>query len=426
MPVVDYLILTPLNEEFRYLRQAWPIPLEEERVGKIHFYRALHCCGSRQATVVAAAMMDMGQAWSGVFASEALRIWKPANVVHVGIAGTLDKDVSLGDVIVPAEVVGYDVGDAVDTPGGPDIKFRSTGGQTDFALLGSAHALQDNAEEYRAWQDDAFSVSAAALAEAGQDRKPSVHIGAKQILASGNFVVKSADFGDKLQTTLNHKITAVDMEAKGLFNAVRLAADQPATLILRGISDRADKEKGQIDAATKGAFRASSVRSAARYLAAVIDRRLRLDHADNAVQLLNLNAKPQREAPLIAEQLGLQSRGNNSLCIAFDPLVDRRAGAPRLTLNFNLTGNFLPNSGVSFALRQLQGQWSRVFRSSGSSTWNCDIERSSEPYELALAVVADGPPNGRLQINVQDEFRREAQAEVDLAPRISRSGLEKA
>ena len=203
-------------------------------------------------------MMDMGQAWSGVFASEALRIWKPANVVHVGIAGTLDKDVALGDVIVPAEVVGYDVGDAVDTPKGPNIKFRSTGGQTDFGLLGSAHALQDNAAEYKAWQDEA-----AALSEAGQDRKPSVHVGAKQILASGNFVVKSADFGEKLQTTRNQKITAVDMEAKGLFNAIRLAADKPATLILRGISDRADKEKGQIDAATKGAFRESSVLSVA-------------------------------------------------------------------------------------------------------------------------------------------------------------------
>ncbi len=103
MPVVDYLILTPLNEEFRYLRKAWPIDLKEEKVGKIHFYQALHSLGSRQATVVAAAMMDMGQAWSGVFASEALRIWNPANVVHVGIAGTLERDVALGDVIIPAE-----------------------------------------------------------------------------------------------------------------------------------------------------------------------------------------------------------------------------------------------------------------------------------------------------------------------------------
>ena len=40
------------------------------------------------------------------------------------------------------------------------------------------------------------------------------------------------------------------------------------------------------------------------------------------------------------------------------------------------------------------------------------IERSSEPYELALAVVADAPPNGRLRIHVQDEFGRVAQAKL--------------
>jgi nucleoside phosphorylase len=135
MPVTDYLVLTPLNEEFRYLRDAWPKLLREERVGKIHYYQVLHTVEHREAAVVFAAMGDMGQAWSGVFASEALRLWKPTTVVQVGIAGSVDKDVSLGDVVIPQEVIGYEVGDAIDTPNGPDIQFRSTGGQTDLGLL---------------------------------------------------------------------------------------------------------------------------------------------------------------------------------------------------------------------------------------------------------------------------------------------------
>lgn len=423
MPIIDYLILTPLNEEFRYLREAWPVDLQEVRVGKIHFYRALHRHESREATVVAAAMMDMGQAWSGVFASESLRIWNPANVVHVGIAGTLDKDVSLGDVIIPGEVTGYEVGAAVDTCTGAAFDFRSTGGQTDFALLGSAHALQDDAEEYRAWQEEAYAKSAAALSEFGESRRPSVHIGAKQILASGNFVVKSVAFGEKLRNTLNKKITAVEMEAKGLFNAVRLATNQPATLIVRGISDRADPDKGSIDDKTKGAFRASSVRSAALYLAAIIDRRLRLDHWNNRAQPLDLNQDPFRRAPLIAEELGLQSRGYNSLCFALNPLMKRHSGAPCLKLDFTLEGKFPATSGVEFALRQSQDKWMRTFRSPiGSANWSCIIERSSQPYTLTLAVVAGAPPDGRLKIRVKDEFGRTAENDMGLVPQTGQRG----
>ena len=47
MPVVDYLILTPLKEEFRYLREAWPRPLDEEKVGTIYFYRV--CIATNRA-----------------------------------------------------------------------------------------------------------------------------------------------------------------------------------------------------------------------------------------------------------------------------------------------------------------------------------------------------------------------------------------
>jgi hypothetical protein len=231
------------------------------------------------------------------------------------------------------------------------------------------------------------------------------HIGAKQILASGNLVMKSKMFQEKLKSTTNHKITAFDMEAKGLFNAIRLADESPAILIIRGISDAANKNKAKLDDKTKGAFRRSSVRSAARFLAALIERRLRLGHMDNATEPLKLLGTIRR-APLLARELGLESTGGNSLCMAYNPLIRRSSGAGKLELRFALEGAFPPQGCAEFALRHARSHWSRIFRSKICNEWSCIIERDPGPYELALAVVGGVLPKGNLHITVSDEFGR--------------------
>src|SRR5689334_13077764 len=142
MPIIDYLILTPLDEEFQAFRDAWPAALDEITVGKTRFYRGLFAHEDRSVLIVASSTGDMGHSWSGVFASEALRIWNPANVIQIGIAGSLvGGKLPLGDVIVPQEVMGYDIGEAVDRKKGAKFSFRPTGRQVDFALMGAARAL---------------------------------------------------------------------------------------------------------------------------------------------------------------------------------------------------------------------------------------------------------------------------------------------
>jgi hypothetical protein len=111
-------------------------------------------------------------------------------------------------------------------------------------------------------------------------------------------------------------------------------------------------------------------------------------------------------------------------CIAFERLIARNFGAPRLDLDFTLTGEFPPGSDVEFALRQSRGDWIRIFRSTGSSSWSQRIERCAEPYKFTLAIVANAPPNGKLQMCVQDEFGRAAEACVDLAPAAVQRGMQ--
>jgi len=157
------------------------------------------------------------------------------------------------------------------------------------------------------------------------------------------------------------------------------------------------------------------MRSAARYLSAIIDRRLRLDHWENRAEPLELN-QASTTPSVISEALGLSSMGKNSTCVAFEPLMKRPTGAPRLKFDFTLTGEF--PKGVAFVLRQSQRDWKRTFRSTGPS-WCHIIERSTEPYTLTMAAVAGDHPNGRLNICVLDEFGRTAEISMDLRQRGS-------
>jgi len=86
-------------------------------------------------------------------------------------------------------VVGYDIGEAIDKRSRTEFTFRRTG-QTDFALMGAARALYNDKHDYSAWRKDAKKINAKEAKPAGS-RLPNLHIGSKEVIASGNFVMKS-------------------------------------------------------------------------------------------------------------------------------------------------------------------------------------------------------------------------------------------
>ena len=131
MPIVDYLIITPMDEEFKAVAASWPVKLiEMAPIRRVTYYKALHRTNDREALVVITSMGSQGQATTGVFASEAIRTWSPANVVQIGIAGSqigiagsmVGPELPLGDVIVPGVVFGYDVGEVVELPARKSVR----------------------------------------------------------------------------------------------------------------------------------------------------------------------------------------------------------------------------------------------------------------------------------------------------------------
>ena len=72
MSIVDFLILTPLGEELKYLQSAWPGAHIEKKIEPFTYYLSVASVpgSDTKALVVAAAMGSMGQAQSGTFTSE--------------------------------------------------------------------------------------------------------------------------------------------------------------------------------------------------------------------------------------------------------------------------------------------------------------------------------------------------------------------
>ncbi|KAH0522455.1 hypothetical protein TsFJ059_006295 [Trichoderma semiorbis] len=192
----------------------------------------------------------------------------------VGIGGGIAPKVRLGDVVVSAPtgrypwVVQWDYGKA--EKGG---EFKQTGSlnnppallRTALAKLTTANELSGSKipeylDELRqrwprlvskyTWSEslkDPLHTSAAEGDE-GKPRETRVHYG---LIASGNQVIKDAEFRDRLDQRYEGNVLCVEMEAAGLMNNF-------PCIVIRGICDYADSQKNkdwqQYAAAVAAAF----------------------------------------------------------------------------------------------------------------------------------------------------------------------------
>jgi nucleoside phosphorylase len=274
----------------------------------------------------------------------------------MGIAGNLAGDrIRLGDVIVPSRVTGYEVGEAIESDSGAlDYIFRPTQNQTDFRLLDSARALyRDKSNDYKKWRQAALDASSSELQTAKlPERLPELHIHENDQLASGNFVVKSARFRDKIRNSLgNADICAVDMESKALFDSVRTHKKATNALIVRGISDFADRDKSQSDQQTKGVYRHKSARAAALFIAHLIERRFRFDNSTGeCARAARLDLTRERYPLLSCQRHAIALRDAGAQMIALDRLLEMPDGSVELELTVSAKYNNVDVSGASVSL----------------------------------------------------------------------------
>ncbi|MGW7351582.1 5'-methylthioadenosine/S-adenosylhomocysteine nucleosidase family protein [Streptomyces sp. NPDC054784] len=230
----DIGVVTILSEELRAVVGELKLERRKESNG-LYFYRGKHVTPDATVNVVATQSQSQGQR-SAMSALENLRRhYSPRLWVMVGVGGGIHKEYArVGNVIVSTEVVYYE--NRKLNPGG-DVRRRGEHRQAPAPVVHAVNAyFTDNGTPARIHGQTSDHVS----------EEFAVYPG---VIGSGEAVI--ADAENEVRRYLeryNEKVLAVDMEAGGLSqywqeNSVD-GGDNPGWLVVRGVSDNADEEKG--------------------------------------------------------------------------------------------------------------------------------------------------------------------------------------
>ena len=279
----DILLYIALSEEFHDLAdelvdnigfELTPRKLETVAIttfqGKI-FSHVLN--RNFHLTVVPAGKMGCTRAASVI--STTISETKPSNVVVLGIAGSVSDDTQPGDVFIPDTVWEYLANSA--TKGESDgWEFVLSGNSlpTEPRLLNNFQLLKrTNNNIYNDWIDDCkdrinsivTEEMCERLTNAGVNLRPAVKalIGDDKKLASGPAVGKGKVFCNWIRSERgDRKVTAMEMESAGVYDATFIHTSKPRVIAIRGISDYADERKKLIEDITKDKLREASLKNA--------------------------------------------------------------------------------------------------------------------------------------------------------------------
>lgn len=214
---VGVAILTPMPLEFRAVhvhlseaRQIWHSAGTAAEVGTV----------PGVPWPVAVILAGEGTSDAGALAERVSAWLEPRMLLVVGIAGSLKKDVALGDVVVATWVYGYHGG-----------KEDKSGFHARPRSWRSHHGLLQTAGIVAAIGDD-WATSPGS--------RPSVHL---KPIAAGDVVLNSrtSPLQEQLREHYNDAV-AIEMESAGVMAASSLGEEMPV-LTVRGISDLADGRK---------------------------------------------------------------------------------------------------------------------------------------------------------------------------------------
>ena len=413
-PIIDYLIVIPLDEEFRYVREVIQDALagghvQAKTIGP-HLYALTQLptgAAHASAVVLSVGRMTEGPVQSAVEA--AVREWRPATVILLGIAGSLEPDkIKLGDVFVPSKVFGYTEAKAEVVGGEQRMTYRPTGDRLDCELLAQARAVYLN--DFSTWQAESLKVG---LQDAALNPKlkavagPNIHMTDNDCLASGNTVVASKAFAKSIQAALGPTVKAVEMEAKGLCEALAKIRPAPAALVVRGISDFADEEKAALEKDTKDGWRRWAAQNAARFALRLVECRPSIAEGYCPVGLPSYSLQPHRDSAAICLKARIIAREKGMRALAFSPFLNGQDGIAATQLTFEAVDVDGARSAFADFLLRHSDDYRVLKRTQGQGYVTHRLERTGELPPLELLV---GLPASVTTINLTaiDEFGRTA------------------
>ncbi|HKS41934.1 MAG TPA: tetratricopeptide repeat protein [Blastocatellia bacterium] len=222
---IDFAIITAIEVERRAVCRIFKLTdRDRNRKGSRVYWRgSLSLKEGGVYQIVVAQSPDAANVDAALLTLETIHHWNPAALLMVGIAGAASDDVALGDVIIGSDVYYYERGK--ETPDGKKPEPKSY--RPDATLWNNATTVPD-------WKP-AISVRR----PDGKKNRPKLHQG---VIASGEKVIADAAIRDQIVQP-NRKIMAIEMEGYGFSAAVWQSFDQQRHLVIRAISDAADRDK---------------------------------------------------------------------------------------------------------------------------------------------------------------------------------------
>ncbi len=319
-PRADVLLVVPLYEEYDAIRTVIPFT-EVAHAQCPPGLKTLFEATLDGLRVVACVLMEMANEHSSMVTERCIHHLNPTLVIGLGIAGSLDDDAKLGDVVVSriVENVVFE-SKAVPRKEGP-ARSRSRGKASDpsasygFQILPSANGsievpeplvrfagsfAQLRDKEFAVWQDagrqerEALKLRTRVVPKSARPRsraknkasdarpkrrlkelrtiagrEPSLVLGA---IASGPSVGASSAYVAHLKS-IGRDFRALEMEGAGIARACQKRWREPKRnyLLLRGISDFSDETKKDLEASSKSRWRQLACHNAARLLRAFLD-----------------------------------------------------------------------------------------------------------------------------------------------------------
>ena len=241
---VDFVIITALPEErdavFRHFK-ARKLPKDD---ADFHTYYEGRLQTERPDKavyrVIVTCLANMGPQRAAAKTAAVVKRWTPRHVLLVGIAGGVEGEVDLGDVLIAEIIADYTLGKVEPHPGiigffrglfgASKRKVRWQPYRTDANLFDSARNLESGWEEK-------------IKAKRPDPGKPSRREG---VIASGGDVVAFEDLIRDYQRTWG-KLIGVEMEAGGTASVLAEMPSPPRFFMVRSASDFANPAKNDPD-----------------------------------------------------------------------------------------------------------------------------------------------------------------------------------
>lgn len=219
---VDCALVTALPKELDkvlfHFRHSKPVEAGNGRT----YYETMSPSG---LTLVGATCTGMGQLNAATLVRDVTDLYNPKSIILVGIAGGLNHEIPLGDVVVSEQIVDYELGKI--TPKGLEVRWSVY--PPDQKLVNKAQGFKDSS-----WKKYITTARPENI-----ESNPSSHIG---LYLSGNKVIADEKTAGALKSFWTRG-SAIEMEAVGIAAMLRQMENPPSFIMIKGICDYADSNK---------------------------------------------------------------------------------------------------------------------------------------------------------------------------------------